>query len=309
MNPSNELTGRENRSQTLGVLVCTHNHQTVIGRLLASLAWAEHIVVVDSGSEDETISIARQYTDTIVYTASSDWHQQVKTGLSWIKTDWVLYLEPDEWAPEMLHHELDGILLQNKTGLQPSTRIDAYQLKLAWFFGDKPLAYGRNSHKASLRLIKKSLLQSEQVEISSQPYFRTFFLKTSTGVDASDLPSSSSEETNKNLTIKTLDYPINKAPFLSYDSLFMAANNQGRLGALYLAETRGLNPAHSNPLTALVHTKWAFFKHYILRLGFLDGLSGLAFAGAQAWSTFLKYVQHQQLCLSALRTTNPHGKP
>ncbi|MBY0450725.1 MAG: glycosyltransferase [Cyanobacteria bacterium] len=292
MHAASELTGRENRSQTLGVLVCTRNNQDVIGRLLASLAWAEHIVIVDCGSEDETIAIARQYTDTIVYTASLDWHQQVKTGLAWIKTDWVLYLEPDEWAPEMLHHEIDGILLQNKTG------VDAYQLKLSWFFGDKALGYGRSSRKAALRLVKKSLLLNEQIGVSSQPYFRTFFLKTSAADNALD----------ENVIIKTLDYPINKAPFQTYDSLFKSASAQGRLGSLYLAEARGLNPALSNPLTALIHTKWAFFKYYILQLGILDGLSGLAFSGAQSWATFLKYVQHQQLCLSALRTANPHGK-
>ena len=49
----------------LSVIIITKNEAEHIGRCLASVSWADEIIVLDSGSEDDTVSICRQYTDKV----------------------------------------------------------------------------------------------------------------------------------------------------------------------------------------------------------------------------------------------------
>src|SRR4029079_8546941 len=90
-------------------LILTYNEAPNIGRTLERLSWARDIVVVDSFSDDETLDIARSFSNVRVYQRRFDGHeQQWNFGLqeTGIETDWVLALDADYVLTDELVNEL-----------------------------------------------------------------------------------------------------------------------------------------------------------------------------------------------------------
>ena len=99
----------------LSVTVITRNEAAAIGDALASVAWADEIVVVDAHSTDDTVAIARRYTDRVV---SRDWPgyvDQKNYAASIASHDWILSLDADERVTPALAGELQAL----KAGTPP----------------------------------------------------------------------------------------------------------------------------------------------------------------------------------------------
>jgi glycosyltransferase involved in cell wall biosynthesis len=94
----------------LSVTVITKNEAGDIGDALASVAWADEIVVVDSQSSDETATIARQYTDRVVVRAWPGYIDQKNHAASLASHDWILSLDADERVTPELAAELRAVL-------------------------------------------------------------------------------------------------------------------------------------------------------------------------------------------------------
>ena len=94
----------------LSVTVVAKNEARDLGAALASVAWADEIVVVDSHSTDDTVAIARQYTDRVVV---HDWlgHiEQKNYAASLASHDWILSLDADERVTPALADEIRATL-------------------------------------------------------------------------------------------------------------------------------------------------------------------------------------------------------
>lgn len=94
---------------TLSVLVLTLNEEANLTRCLGALAWCEDVVILDSGSTDRTLEIARSFPNTrIFYRAFDDYSAQRNHGLHEIpyRHPWVLILDADEVAEPDLLDEL-----------------------------------------------------------------------------------------------------------------------------------------------------------------------------------------------------------
>jgi acetyltransferase-like isoleucine patch superfamily enzyme len=88
-------------------LILTYNEASNIGRTLDSLHWAASVVVVDSGSDDGTLSICAEYPQVQVVTRSFDSHtNQWNFGLDQIQTPWVLTLDADYRCPSDFDQEV-----------------------------------------------------------------------------------------------------------------------------------------------------------------------------------------------------------
>lgn len=93
-------------------LVLTYNEAPNIGRTLARLKWAKEILLVDSGSTDGTLEIARGFPQVRVVVRPFDNHAaQWNFGLGQCQTDWVLSLDADYLLPEGFAVELAGLSL------------------------------------------------------------------------------------------------------------------------------------------------------------------------------------------------------
>ena len=94
----------------LSVTVITKNEAADIGEALASVAWADEIVVVDSQSTDDTVAIARRHTDRVVVRDWPGYIDQKNYAASIASHDWILSLDADERVTPALAAEIRTLL-------------------------------------------------------------------------------------------------------------------------------------------------------------------------------------------------------
>ncbi|MCK5595648.1 glycosyltransferase family 2 protein, partial [bacterium] len=81
---------------SLCAIILTHNSSDTLEKCLESIKWITDIVVVDSGSTDKTIEIAKTYTDRIYYNKYINYGKQLNWALKRITSDWILVVDSDE---------------------------------------------------------------------------------------------------------------------------------------------------------------------------------------------------------------------
>lgn len=108
-------------------LILTWNEGPNIGRVLERLSWARRIVIVDSGSTDETIEIARDVSGIEIYSRRFDSHaEQWSFGLreTGIETEWVLALDAD--------YMLSAGLVDEMAALRPSAAVAGFRARFRY---------------------------------------------------------------------------------------------------------------------------------------------------------------------------------
>ena len=115
-------------SVPVSVIVLTKDEEANIGRCLESLAWADQLVVVDSGSADATRAIARSLGAEVVEQPWLGFSQQRETALRLpqLRHDWVYFVDADEWVSPQLATEVDEALRS------PSCAAYAHRLRLVF---------------------------------------------------------------------------------------------------------------------------------------------------------------------------------
>lgn len=115
-------------------VILTFNEAANISRTLERLTWARDIVVVDSGSTDETLEIASRFPNVRVAHRPFDSHAEqwrfatTKTGVS---TDWILRLDAD--------YQMEPTLREEIAALRPERGIDAYRIAFTYCIDGHPL--------------------------------------------------------------------------------------------------------------------------------------------------------------------------
>src|ERR1700716_2355641 len=110
---------------TLSVAIITLNEADNLARTLASVRFADEIVVVDSGSTDRTVEIARSFGAKVF---SEDWKGfalQKNFAIDECSGTWVLSLDADEELTEELQTEIRGML---ETDAETMPHLDGYRL-------------------------------------------------------------------------------------------------------------------------------------------------------------------------------------
>ncbi|MFH1943145.1 MAG: glycosyltransferase family 2 protein, partial [bacterium] len=95
---------------TLSAIVIAKNEAENIAECLKSLSFADEIVVVDSGSEDDTVKIAREYTDKVYEIEWKGFAGTKQVALERAKGDWVIWVDADERVPHELAQEIRSIV-------------------------------------------------------------------------------------------------------------------------------------------------------------------------------------------------------
>lgn len=98
---------------TLAVVILTRNEEINLPQSLSSVVnWADEVFLVDSLSTDRTVEIARRHQCHVVQHAFEDYARQRNFALDHlpISTEWVFFLDADEWLPEPLKNEITGLI-------------------------------------------------------------------------------------------------------------------------------------------------------------------------------------------------------
>jgi glycosyltransferase involved in cell wall biosynthesis len=107
------MRASEIRPGTVTVIALTYNEEANIGQALGSVTgWADEIHVVDSLSTDRTVEIARRYGAHVSQKAFVDFAKQRNYALDElpIRSEWVLFLDADEWLPDALKQEISALI-------------------------------------------------------------------------------------------------------------------------------------------------------------------------------------------------------
>jgi glycosyltransferase involved in cell wall biosynthesis len=114
-------------------LIITYNEAPNIERTLSKLLWARRIVIVDSGSSDETAQIARRYGQVdVIEHAFTDFASQCNFGLSRIETPWVLSLDADYELSDDLVREIGDLA-------PPENAVAGYRARFVYRVLGRPI--------------------------------------------------------------------------------------------------------------------------------------------------------------------------
>ena len=99
----------------MSAIVITKNEADAIADALASLSWADEIVVVDAESTDNTVAIARQFTDRVYVRPWNGYVEQKNHAASLATHDWIFSLDADERVTDELRDEIRALLRSEPT--------------------------------------------------------------------------------------------------------------------------------------------------------------------------------------------------
>lgn len=262
------------------VVVLTFNEEANLRQLLESLdGWASAIFVVDSGSTDRTVEIARQFTDAIVVHEFTNQAEQFNWALDNlpITTEWVMRLDADEFLLPELKDEIAGLLPDLPlavSGLLVRRRV---------YFGGRWIRHGGMYPVWTLRLVRRGKGRSEQIEMDEHLVVlegRTLRLRQ-------DFVHAD----HKNLAAWTMKHEgyAKREALASEQLAALPAGDarHGRLGDEQRGRRRWLKTKVYGRSPLFLRAFLYFTYRYLLRLGFLDGREGLVYHFLQGlWYRF-----------------------
>ena len=147
----------------LSVIVIAKNEEQMIRDCLASIKWADEIILVDSGSTDKTMEIAKKYSARIISlpTEKLEFARWRNVGLREAKGEWILYLDADERVTPELQKEI-------KESIKYFT---AYEIPRRNFYLGKEMHYGGAWPDYVKRLFLKEKLKRWIGELHEDPVF------------------------------------------------------------------------------------------------------------------------------------------
>lgn len=239
----------------LSVTLITLNEEANLPRALASVAWADEIIVVDSGSTDRTCEVARLAGARVFSRAWEGYGQQKNFAQDQATHDWILNLDADEEVSPALQAEIAATLEQaNSRGL------DAFRLpRKTWYLG-RWILHGGWYPNHLVRLARKSRSRWTEPQVH--------------------------EEWRIEGSVGTLDHPLLHYTFGCIEDQVRTNLKFSRLGYQEL-----LKQGAGASLLKLLLKPWGkFIETYILKRGFLDGMAGFIISVNAAHSMFLKYA-------------------
>lgn len=238
------------------MILITKNEQDRVERCLQSVCdIADEIIVLDSGSTDQTVSICQRYTDIVEITDWPGFGKQKQRALKRASGDWVLSIDADEALDKTMQQALLALLNQE------SISESAFRLPWAVTLHGKTLKHGRSA-RSVLRLFSR-----KGAKYSADEVHETVILSSR---NISTLNGHLLHYSHRNFK-----HGLDKAADYAWLGAVKYHRKKRKSGGLF---------------TALLRALWTFFLIYIIRRGFLDGSIGFIVAMTYAQVNFNKYV-------------------
>ncbi|MDX2196225.1 MAG: glycosyltransferase family 2 protein [Cytophagales bacterium] len=241
--------------QKISVIIITLNEEKNIAKCLESISWADEIILVDTGSTDETLQIAQKYHKIKIF--NIEWMGfagSKKYALSQTSNDWILWVDADEEIPFELKKEIMALPLSE-------TKMFAYQMPRKTYFMGEWVRYSDWYPGYVTRLFNKNYVDFNNMALHEHV----------------ECPQGK---------LGTLKADIIHYSYQNVFQYFDKLNKYGLDGAKALIQRK----KRFNVFMMLASPTAAFIKYYFLKLGFLDGIKGLIIALGSSYSRFVKYV-------------------
>src|SRR3990167_6765223 len=111
---------------SLSIIIITKNSAATIEKCLQSVAWADEVILLDSGSTDNTISLCQKYTDQVFQTDWPGFGIQKNRALEKATSEWIYSIDSDEWMSDDLHAEIIRTLQNPTTNVYKQPRRNQY---------------------------------------------------------------------------------------------------------------------------------------------------------------------------------------
>ena len=238
----------------LSVALIAHNEAHQLRACLASVAWADEIVLVENASTDGTAALARKLGATVFTT--TDWPgfgAQKNRAIDACSGDWILVLDCDERVDAVLRAEIEQTIA--------APGFDVYRIPRRSTYCGQLIRHGGWAPDYVRRLFKRGAARFSDARVHEN-----LVVDRPMGTLASPL---------MHYSFRSLDEVIGKMNRYSSDSAAMLAAD---------GKTPGV-------AAAVAHGLAAFFRTYVLKLGFLDGRMGFLLSVSNAEGSYYRYAK------------------
>ena len=242
----------------VSVVIITLNNIRTIKEVLAAVAgWADEMVVVDSGSTDETLTVAREFGCKTLYRKFDGFGTQKHFAVEQAKNDWVFIVDADEIVTHELKIEIDEVLQSNE--------YQGFMIPNTLMFLGGMMRYGREYKMPHLRLFDRKFGNYNDREVH--------------------------EDIILNGKLMTLKNHVLHYSYADLAECFQKINNYSSRGAKELQKRR----KKASLLKIITKFPITFLTEYFIRLNFMNGYRGFVWAFSQAVYATLKYIKLREL--------------
>ncbi|HET8948485.1 MAG TPA: glycosyltransferase family 2 protein [Candidatus Polarisedimenticolia bacterium] len=264
----------EAAARPLSVIIPTFNEEETIEDCLASVAFADEVLVVDSFSTDRTVAIARARGARVVQREYGYSAQQKNWAIPQARHEWVLLVDADERVPPELRDEIRDLLARG-----PSA--DGYWIRRANHFLGKRIRHCGWGTDRVIRLFRRDVARYQDRQVHAEI----------------DLPG----------PLPTLSHPLEHHTFRSWSQYWRKLDLYSEWGARQMFQ----EGKRTDGVQILLRPAGRFIRMYLLRLGFLEGTHGIVLSMLGAFTVYLKHARLWELqrTASAARPEPAAGVP
>jgi glycosyltransferase involved in cell wall biosynthesis len=246
-------------SNYVSVNLITLNEERNLAACLESLGWADEIVVVDGGSTDRTVEIARRFTDRVLVHPFDDFASQRNRAIDQSRGNWIFSIDADERVRAELAHEIC------RATAAAAADVAGFWMPIQSRIFGRRFRYSGTHGERKLRLFRRG---------AGRWRGRVH--------EVVDLDGRTGQLVHAVEHVSTPDLDAYLRKLIRYSSL-----EADRL------REAGMRP---NSMRAAVKPLMTFLKLYVLKRGFLDGPEGFRFCALSAWNTWLTYQKLAERC-------------
>ncbi|MDP3865228.1 MAG: glycosyltransferase family 2 protein [Rhodoferax sp.] len=239
----------------ISVYIIAYNEAEKVSATIESVPWADEIVLVDSWSTDGTPEIAAKLGARVVQVDFKGFGDLRNQAIAACSHEWIFSLDADERCTPEVENEIRAIT-------QDPAAVDAYWVPRRNFFMGRWIKHsGWYPNYRQPQLFRKGRMQYDL-----KPVHEGYVLDSTH-------------------PIGHLKNAIWQFPFKNMSEVMHKANRYSSLGAEKIVHKK------ISMGSALAHGLWSFVKHYVFKLGFLDGWAGFVIALGNFEGTFYRYVK------------------
>ncbi len=235
-------------------IIPTFNEEIHIEDAIKSVSFADEIIVIDSYSTDNTVALAKKYDIHLIQRVFDDFSTQKNYAIDLAKHDWIYVLDADERVALPLREEI-------LNAVKNPENLVGFQVYRNFYFAGKKIRFSGWQRDKVIRLFLK-----EHCRYNGSLVHERIKYKGEIGF---------------------LKHKIEHYSYRNYDHYISKINHYSALRAKQLhAQGKRVNLYH-----VLIKPFTRFFVHYVVRLGFLDGFTGILLAKTEAYGVFTKFTK------------------